>query len=40
MDLALDFSTPSLIELTSYTKNQLLVEMWDRIKELQSKNNK
>ncbi len=29
-----------IIELTSYTKNQLLVEMWDRIKVLQSKNNK
>lgn len=24
-------------ELTSYTKDQLLVEMWDRIKEIQSK---
>jgi hypothetical protein len=26
-----------IIELTSYTKNQLLVEMWDRIQELESK---
>jgi hypothetical protein len=35
------FALAALItELTSYTKNQLLVEMWDRIKELQSKNNK
>jgi len=29
-----------IIELTSYTKNQLLVEMWDRIKVLQTKTNK
>ena len=35
------FTLAALItELTSYTKNQLLVEMWDRIKELQSKTNK
>ncbi len=35
------FALAALItELTSYTKNQLLVEMWDRIKELQSKTNK
>lgn len=26
-----------IAELTSYTKDQLLVEMWDRIKEIQSK---
>jgi MFS family permease len=29
-----------IIELTSYTKDDLLVEMWDRIKEIQSKINK
>ena len=36
--MGLGFALAALIiELTSYTKNQLLVEMWDRIKEIQSK---
>jgi hypothetical protein len=29
-----------IIELTTYTKDQLLVEMWDRIQEIQGKINK